>query len=93
MLKNLFRITELKLKIVPTGIRKIEIGPRGGRLYFSNDCNVDTGQIIKLVQSQPHVYKFDGKDKLRINKEMPDAADRVSTLENLLEMITVRNAA
>ena len=92
-LKNLFLITGLKLKIAPTGIRKIEIGPRGGRLYFSSECNVDTGKIIKLVQSQPHIYKFDGKDKLRINKEMPDPEDRLSTLENLLDIITIKNAA
>ena len=92
-LKNLFRITELKLKVLPTGIRKIDIGPRGGRLYFSTDCNVDTGQIIKLVQSQPNIYKFDGKDKLRINKEMPEATDRFNILENLLDVITIRNAA
>ena len=92
-LKNLFRITGLKLKVAPTGIRKIEIGPRGGRLYFSSECNVDTGKIIKLVQSQPHIYKFDGNDKLRINKEMPDMADRFNTLENLLDIISTKNAA
>ncbi|MCU0836579.1 MAG: transcription-repair coupling factor, partial [Chromatiaceae bacterium] len=32
--KNLFAITELKLKAQPFGIRKIEAGPAGGRILF-----------------------------------------------------------
>ena len=35
-LKNLFHIARLKLKAGPLGIRKIELGENGGRLYFLN---------------------------------------------------------
>ena len=33
-LKHLFRVTELKLRALPLGVRRIEAGPMGGRLVF-----------------------------------------------------------
>jgi len=92
-LKNLFRITELKLKANPIGIRKIDLGQRGGRLHFSSENRVDPGKIVHLIQSQPQVYKLDGQDKIRISKDLPDVIDRFTMLDNLLNEITVKNAA
>jgi transcription-repair coupling factor (superfamily II helicase) len=92
-LKNLFRITELKLKANPIGIRKIDLGQRGGRLHFSSENRVDPGKIVQLIQSQPQVYKLDGQDKIRISKDLPDVIDRFTMLDNLLNEITVKNAA
>lgn len=92
-LKNLFRITELKLKANPIGIRKIDLGQRGGRLHFSSENRVDPGKIVQLIQNQPQVYKLDGQDKIRISKDLPDVMDRFTMLDNLLNEIAVKNAA
>ena len=92
-LKNLYRITELKLKANPIGIRKIDLGQRGGRLHFSSQTRVDPGKIVKLIQSQPQIYKLDGQDKIRISKDLPDVMDRFTMLHNLLNEITTKNAA
>ena len=92
-LKNLFRITELKLKANPIGLRKIDLGRKGGRLHFTDEANVDPAKIIQLIQSEPQTYKLDGQDKLRISKELPDIIDRFKMLDNLLNTITTRNAA
>ena len=92
-LKNLFRITELKLKANPIGLRKIDLGRNGGRLHFSDEANIDPAKIIHLIQSEPQTYKLDGQDKLRISKELPDIIDRFKMLDNLLNTITTRNAA
>lgn len=86
-LKNLFRITELKLKANPIGIRKIDLGQRGGRLHFSSQTRVDPGKIVHLIQSQPQTYKLDGQDKIRISKDLPDVMDRFTMLDNLLNEI------
>ncbi|MCG8325115.1 MAG: transcription-repair coupling factor, partial [Thiotrichales bacterium] len=50
--KNLFRVTVLKLKAQPIGIRKIDLGESGGRLVFQEQTNVDPESIIRLIQSE-----------------------------------------
>ncbi|MFT7458233.1 MAG: transcription-repair coupling factor (superfamily II helicase) [Planctomycetota bacterium] len=92
-IKSLFKIAKLKLKAGPLGIRKIELGENGGRLYFNEQTNIDTGKLINLIQSQPQRYKLDGQNKLRIIQEIPDSAARFKVLSDLLESITMRDAA
>jgi len=92
-LKNLLHIARLKLKAGPLGIRKIELGEKGGRLYFHERINIDTDQLINLIQSQPQNYKLDGQNKLRIIQDIPDSAVRFKVLNDLLESITMRDAA
>jgi transcription-repair coupling factor (superfamily II helicase) len=92
-IKNLFQLGQLKLKAGRLGIRKIELGEKGGRLHFHEQTNIDSGQLINLIQSQPQNYKLDGQDKLRIVQNMPDSAVRFKMLADLLESITMRDAA
>jgi transcription-repair coupling factor (superfamily II helicase) len=91
--RNLFRITDLKLKANPLNIRKIDLGHSGGRLHFNQHTNVDPNKIIHLIQSEPQTYKLDGQNKLLITKELPDPCDRFTILENLLNDIAIRDAA
>ena len=92
-LKNLFQVTQLKLKAGRLGVRKIELGEKGGRIYFHEQTNIDAGQLINLIQSQPHSYKLDGQDKLRIIEDIPNSVMRFKVLDDLLEKITMRDAA
>ena len=91
--KNLFRVTELKLKATPLGIRKIEIASGGGRLVFEEQPNIDPMTIINLIQSQPKVYKLDGGDKLRMIKELPNKEARFDVVEKLLNTLSTKHAA
>lgn len=91
--KNLFRISELKLRANPLGIRKIDLGKQGGRLYFHDQANVDPGRIIALLQGEPQTYRMDGMDKLRVTRDLPDIEHRLTLLEQLLDRIATRNAA
>jgi transcription-repair coupling factor (superfamily II helicase) len=91
--KNLFRITELKLKANPLGIRKIDLGQQGGRLQFDQQTQIDPNKIIHLIQDEPHIYKLDGQDKLRISKELPEPNDRFTMLEDLINNIAIKEAA
>ena len=92
-LKNLFRITALKLTAMPLGISKIDIGQSGGRIIFQEQANIDPARVIQLVTSRPATYKLDGQSKLRISEEMPDAATRIRVLHDLFDTIAVRHAA
>jgi transcription-repair coupling factor (superfamily II helicase) len=86
--KNLFRVTELKLKATPLGIIKIECGDSSARIQFSAEPNIDPMKIITLIQTQSKHYKMDGQDKLRIIKDMPDAESRFTAMEDLLDKLS-----
>ena len=92
-LKNLFRITELKLKATPLGIRKIDFGPGGGRILFAENPEVDPSSIVGLIQNEPKTYALVGGDKLRINANIPDEEKRMQALESLLVTLSIRDAA
>ena len=87
--KTLFQLTALKLRATPVGIRKIEVGGKGGRILFGPEPAVDVGKLLTLVQQQGKTYKLDGQDKLRFLKEMPDAEARVGTVTALLDTIAL----
>lgn len=82
--KNLFRITELKLKSTPLGMRKIEVAMGGGRFIFNDKPNFDPMAIIELMQKEPAVYKLDGNNKLRVVRELPDKEMRFNMVDQLL---------
>ena len=66
------------------GVRKLELGDKGGRIVFKAQPNVDPATIIKLIQAQPRVYSLDGQDKLRVKMELPGAAERLGTAMSLV---------
>jgi transcription-repair coupling factor (superfamily II helicase) len=82
--KRLFRVAALKLRAAPFGIRRIEAGPKGARIEFHAQARVEPTAIIRLLQGAPRVYRMDGPTKLRITKDMPDAAARVAAIEEFL---------
>lgn len=90
---NLFEISYLKQIARPLGIRKIDMGSKGGRIFFEAHANIDPGRIINLIQTAPNCYKLDGQDKLRIIKELPDAESRIQILEHLFNEIALKVAA
>lgn len=91
--KLLFAITALKQKATVLGIRKIELGEHGGRIIFTDKPNIDPVKIIQLIQIKGSPYKLDGKDKLRITKELADAQARITEIESLLAMLKLKSAA
>ena len=85
--KQLFAVTELKLEATRLGLRKLELGPLGGRVHFLSQPNVDPMSIIRLIQSQPRIYAMDGPEKMRVKMELPDAASRVRTARGLMTLL------
>ncbi len=85
--KRLFNLTAIKLKAAPLGVRKIEAGPKGGRILFNPEPNIDVAQLIGLIQSQPQHYKLDGQDRLRITKPLEQPEDRLREIESVLARV------
>ncbi|QDA56439.1 transcription-repair coupling factor [Thermomonas aquatica] len=82
--KHLFATAELKLDATRLGIRKLDLGDKGGRIQFVEKPNVDPMAVIRLIQGQPKHYRMDGPDKLRISLDMADAATRFNAARGLL---------
>ncbi|MEN8166243.1 MAG: transcription-repair coupling factor [Pseudomonadota bacterium] len=85
--KNLFAITELKLRAHPLGIRKIEAGTKGARLLFDEQPKLDPLKLIRLIQSRPNTYKMDGGEKLRYLADLEIPEQRVTKMHDLLDTL------
>ena len=88
--KTLFGITELKQQAAKLGVRKIETGATGGRIIFGAEPNINTDQLITLIQTQAQCYKFDGADKLRFVKNFATTEEKLHFIAELLEKLTLR---
>ncbi|MDF3196509.1 transcription-repair coupling factor [Pseudomonas sp. 1928-m] len=86
--KNLIRITLMKLQAEKLGIKKVDAGPQGGRIEFAADTCVDPLTLIKLIQSAPNRYKFEGATMFKIQVPMERPEERFNTLEALFERLT-----
>ncbi|WP_299071752.1 transcription-repair coupling factor [uncultured Paraglaciecola sp.] len=82
--KNLLDTTMLKLKAKQLGILKMEGTNKGGFVEFSQQTQIDPSFIIKLIQSQPRIYKLDGPQKLKFNVPTESAKDRLELFNNML---------
>ncbi len=88
--KVLFRTTELKLRATPLGIRKVDLGPRGGRVAFGPQPSVDPAKVIQLIQKEPARYRLEGGDRIRLLMDLPDAEARVRALSTVLDRLGAR---
>ena len=73
------------------GLERIDAGPGGGGIDFSQQPNVDPLAVIKLVQSEPEQYRFDGGAKLKFTATLDDTEKRISFIENLLHSLRPEN--
>lgn len=86
--KTLFSVAELKQQASELGIKKIEANAAGGRFVFSSEPKINTDQLIRLIQTQAQIYKFDGADKLRFIKPFADVGEKLTFITELLSQLT-----
>ncbi|MDC0068164.1 transcription-repair coupling factor [Gammaproteobacteria bacterium] len=88
--KNLFRITTLKLRAEKLGIKKLDAGEQGGKVEFDQETTIDPGSIVKLVQSEPHRYKLATANQLIFDDKMEKTDTRFTKVEHLLERLDIK---
>ncbi|MBL8315448.1 MAG: transcription-repair coupling factor [Rubrivivax sp.] len=84
--QTLFDTHRLRVLARPYGVLKIDAGPRLMNVSFRAQSPVDPRRIIDLVQKN-RAIKLAGNDKLRIEREIPSAADRAHFLRDLLRSL------
>ena len=63
----------------------------GGRLVFAEDPKINVEQLLLLIQTQAHCYKFDGKDKFKFVQTFTSTDEKLEFVSGLLEKLTVQN--
>lgn len=91
-LRNLFRVTHLKLIAERLGIHKLEAGPQGGKLEFDERTRVEPIALVKLVQTQPQQYRLIGATTLGFTASLDSAEQRCEFVEQLLATLTPPDA-
>ena len=91
--KNLFQVAELKLVAERTGITKLDFGPQGGRIEFSENSRADPAALIQLMQESRGNYMMQGPQKLRILLQQEDAGKRFAESRRVLSMLEPSNTA
>jgi transcription-repair coupling factor (superfamily II helicase) len=87
--KNVFRVTALKLVAEPMGVAKIEVGKQDGRILFGQEPAIDTGKLVELLQNQPGTYRFDGGNSLRFGGDYEQEEKRFRTVTEILTMLSI----
>lgn len=81
----LLKVTEIKLAASRLGINRVDAGPKGVRVDFGHETNVDPLHLVKLVQSHPSEFRLEGGTKLRIDRPLVDPPRRFAYVHELLE--------
>ena len=87
--KNLFRVTSIKLQASDLGIDKIESGSEHGKITFGADTGVKPDVLIGLIQKHADIYQLRGPNTLRYTAEMAEIEQRFVILEKLLALLSM----
>jgi len=85
--RSLFRVTQIKLQAEGLGVKRIDIGERGGRIEFNQDTRVDPAKIVRLVQSEPHRYRLSAANQIAIDEKVVNPQTRFMKVEKLLSRL------
>ena len=92
--KQLFASAELRLDARRLGIRRLEVGPFGGRVDFANRPEINMGELIRMIQKESHTYELPANDRLRIKGEFEQPEQRYRfALELIQRLDPARQAA
>ena len=69
---------------------KIDFGPQGGRVEFSEKTHADPAALIHLIQERNLDFRLDGPQKLRILLQEADEKARFREVKDLLERLETK---
>jgi transcription-repair coupling factor (superfamily II helicase) len=85
--KNLFAITEIKLKCESLGIEKIEMGINQGRIEFEEQPNINLTALLDLIQKQPKLYQLEGSRAVKFKFIEKEAGEKIKFIEQLINTL------
>jgi len=86
-LKNLFTVTAIKLEAQDIGIINIQVVDSGIKLKFNEQPNINHVKLIEMIQTQPSLYHFDGKQTFRILQTKDEIEQRGKQISHVINML------
>lgn len=90
---RLFDVMRLRQRCEQLGIERLELNPGGGRIIFDTDPKIDPMTLIQTLQRHSDIYRFDGKQTLRIIKAFAESSEAQEFVDQLLDSLTPQKAA
>lgn len=84
--QTLIDVHRLRVIAKPYGVVKVDAAPTLINITFKKDPPIDPMAIMHLIQKNKHI-KLAGNDKLRIERELPEAKDRAQMVRDVLRSL------
>lgn len=81
--QTLIDVHRLRVLSQPYGVTKVDASPGVITITFKKDPPIDAMKIIALIQKNKHI-RLAGNEKLRIERALPEAADRAKMVRDVL---------
>jgi transcription-repair coupling factor (superfamily II helicase) len=82
--QTLIDVHRLRVIAKPYGVVKVDAAPGVINITFKPNPPIDPMKIIQMIQKNKHI-KLAGNEKLRIERELPDAKDRAQMVRDVLK--------
>jgi transcription-repair coupling factor (superfamily II helicase) len=82
--ERLFEAAELRVRAQQLGLTRVRAGSRTLTLDFGPQPRLDPARLIKLIQSQPKVYKLEGQARLHCHGDFEAVERRAPRAQELL---------
>ena len=84
--QTLIDVHRLRVLAKPFGVLKVDAAPGVISITFKKDPPIDPMKIIELIQKNKHI-KLAGNEKLRIERELPEAKARAQMVRDILRSL------
>ena len=84
--QTLIDVHRLRVIAKPYGVVKVDAAPGVINITFKKDPPIDSMAIMHLIQKNRHI-KLAGNEKLRVEKELPEAKDRAQMVRDVLRSL------
>ena len=84
--QTLVDMHRLRVLARPYGVQKVDAGPQITHISFRPQAPIDPARVIELIRKHRHI-KLVGNEKLRIEKDLPEAKDRAQMVRDVLRSL------
>ncbi len=91
--ENLFAVHGVRVAAEPLQLSRIEAMDEGARLHFGNPEAIAPERVIRLIQSNPRLYRLHGDKRLDIQRTMLKLDERCDALQSVLHALAGDNSA
>lgn len=87
--RHLFTAARLRLWAKVMGIKRLEIGPLGGRIDFTEQPDIKIDEFLTMIQKESHTYDLPSPNRLRIKGQYENYEDRLSLAKEVLSRLSI----